>query len=45
MTKKAFGVLPSGEHVHLYEIHHSQWKQPVVKAGEQYHSETKYIFA
>lgn len=26
-------------------IHHSQWKQPVVKAGEQYHSETKYIFS
>ena len=26
-------------------IHHPQWAQPVVKAGEQYHSETKYIFA
>ena len=25
-------------------IHHPEWKQPVVKAGERYHSETKYIF-
>lgn len=25
-------------------IHHPQWKQPVVKAGEPYHSVTKYIF-
>lgn len=26
-------------------VNHPEWKQPVVKAGEQYHSETKYIFA
>ena len=26
-------------------VHHPEWVQPVVKAGEQYHSETKYIFA
>lgn len=26
-------------------VHHPEWAQPVVKAGEQYHSETKYIFA
>ena len=26
-------------------VHHPQWKQPVTKAGEKYHSETKYIFA
>ena len=26
-------------------IHHPQWAQPVVKAGERYHSETKYIFS
>ena len=25
-------------------IHHPDWAQPVVKAGEHYHSETKYIF-
>ena len=26
-------------------INHPEWVQPVVKAGEQYHSETKYIFS
>lgn len=26
-------------------LHHPQWPQPVVKAGEKYFSETKYIFA
>lgn len=26
-------------------VNHPEWKQPVVKAGEQYHSVTKYIFA
>ena len=26
-------------------VHHPEWAQPVVKAGERYHSETKYIFA
>lgn len=26
-------------------VHHPQWPQPVVKAGEKYFSETKYIFA
>ena len=26
-------------------INHPEWAQPVVKAGEQYHSETKYIFS
>ena len=26
-------------------IHHPEWAQPVVKAGEPYHSETKYIFS
>ena len=25
-------------------VHHSQWPQPIVKAGEKYLSETKYIF-
>ena len=25
-------------------INHPQWKQPVYKAGERYHSETKFIF-
>lgn len=25
-------------------INHPQWMQPVTKAGERYHSETKYIF-
>ena len=25
-------------------VHHPQWPQPVVKAGESYRSETKYIF-
>lgn len=25
-------------------LHHPQWAQPVAKAGEHYHSETKYIF-
>lgn len=25
-------------------LHHSQWPQPVVKAGEKYFSETKYVF-
>ena len=26
-------------------INHPEWAQPIVKAGEQYHSETKYIFS
>lgn len=26
-------------------VHHPQWPQPVVKAGEKYFSETKYVFA
>jgi len=26
-------------------IHHPEWPQPVVKAGEKYHSETVYRFA
>ena len=26
-------------------VHHPQWAQPFVKAGERYHSETKYIFS
>lgn len=26
-------------------VNHPEWVQPVVKAGEHYHSETKYIFA
>ena len=25
-------------------VNHPEWKQPFVKAGEQYHSETKYCF-
>lgn len=25
-------------------VNHSEWAQPIVKAGEHYHSETKYIF-
>ena len=25
-------------------IHHPEWPQPVVKAGEKYHSETVYRF-
>ncbi len=25
-------------------VNHPEWPQPIVKAGEQYHSETKYIF-
>ena len=25
-------------------VHHAQWPQPFVKAGERYHSETKYTF-
>ena len=25
-------------------VNHPRWKQPVVKAGETYHSETKFIF-
>ena len=25
-------------------VHHPQWPQPFVKAGERYHSETKYTF-
>ena len=25
-------------------VHHPDWPQPVVKAGERYHSQTKYIF-
>ena len=26
-------------------IHHPEWKQPVTKAGEKYHSETVYRFS
>lgn len=26
-------------------VNHPEWKQPVVKAGDRYHSQTKYIFA
>ena len=26
-------------------VNHPEWAQPFVKAGEVYHSETKYIFA
>ena len=26
-------------------VNHPEWAQPFVKAGEPYHSETKYIFA
>ena len=25
-------------------VHHSQWPQPIVKAGEKYFSETRYVF-
>lgn len=25
-------------------VHHSHWPQPIVKAGEKYFSETRYIF-
>ena len=26
-------------------VNHPEWAQPVFKAGQRYHSETKYIFA
>ena len=26
-------------------LNHPEWKQPITKAGERYHSETKYIFS
>ena len=25
-------------------VHHSHWPQPIVKAGEKYFSETRYVF-
>jgi aldose 1-epimerase len=26
-------------------VHHPEWKQPIVKAGEKYHSVTTYRFS